>query len=115
MSSKKLKKLKDNEIKKLYSLISIESGCLEPSNVTNSFKQINGSVQNETGRYIEGSKVFYQCINGYERQSGNLQQECLRDATKYFWSGAVPVCERNNIFLFKHIFFFVLVHNFSPR
>ena len=45
-----------------------------------------------------GSKVSYQCMKDYVRKSGNLQQECLRDATKYFWSGTVPVCERKIYF-----------------
>ena len=84
----------------IFSFIS-ESGCFEPINVTNSFRILNGSIQNETERFIEGSKVSYKCIQGYERQSGNMLRECIKDATKYFWSGSSPVCERNMLFIFN--------------
>uniref|UniRef100_A0A7M5WWI0 Uncharacterized protein n=1 Tax=Clytia hemisphaerica TaxID=252671 RepID=A0A7M5WWI0_9CNID len=72
----------------------VESGCLMPKDVSNSIQSVNGTIHNSTGRYAEGSIVEYQCDHGYERTSGNLLQECVQDAIKFYWSGKSPVCER---------------------
>ena len=65
-----------------------------PKDVSNSIQSINGTIHNSTGRYAEGSIVKYECDYGYERTSGNLLQECVQDAVKFYWSGKPPVCER---------------------
>ena len=57
-------------------------------------KEINGTLHTNTGRLAEGSLVKYSCHSGYERVMGNLVQECVQNATQYYWTGKAPVCDR---------------------
>jgi len=61
--------------------------------------EINGTLHTNTGRYAEGSLVKYSCEYGFERVLGNLVQECVQNATQYYWSGTTPVCDSKFCYL----------------